>query len=102
MLGQRRSRRPNIKTVLGECLVGVVSSLVFRLLNQAYTHASSERDSIFKNTMQHSNTPRLMQSLYICQVLRELIENKNDLKKNNKTKMAAAASFSVSHENGQY
>ena len=27
----------------------------------------------------HSNTPRLMQWLYICQVSRQLIENKNDL-----------------------
>ena len=34
MLGQRRSRWPNNKTALGECLVGVVSSLVIRLLHQ--------------------------------------------------------------------
>ena len=33
---------------------------------------------------------------------RQLIENKNDLLKIDKTKMAAAASFSISHENGQY
>ena len=43
-----------------------------------------------------------MQWLYICQVWRQLIENKNDLFKIDKTKMAAAASFSVSHENVQY
>ena len=36
MLGQRRRRWPNIKTALGECLVGVVSSLVIRLLNQPH------------------------------------------------------------------
>ena len=36
MLGQRRRRWPNIKTVLGECLVGVVSILVIRLLNQPH------------------------------------------------------------------
>ena len=50
----------------------------------------------------HSNTPRLMQCLYICQVSRQLIENKNDLLKIDKTNMAAAASFQISHENGQY
>ena len=36
MLGQRRRRWPNIKTALGECLVGVVSSLVIRLLHQPH------------------------------------------------------------------
>ena len=36
MLGQSRRRWPNIKTALGECLVGVVSSLVIRLLNQPH------------------------------------------------------------------
>ena len=36
MLGDRRRRWPNIKTALGECLVGVVSSLVLRLLNQPH------------------------------------------------------------------
>ena len=34
MLGHRHRRWPNIKTALGECLDGVVSSLVIRLLNQ--------------------------------------------------------------------
>ena len=29
----------------------------------------------------HSNTPRLMQWIYICQVSRQLIENKDDLLK---------------------
>ena len=36
MLGQRRRRLPNIKTALGECLVGVVSNLVIRLLHQPH------------------------------------------------------------------
>ena len=36
MLGQRRRRWPNIKTALGECFVGVVSSLVIGLLNQPH------------------------------------------------------------------
>ena len=42
---------------------------------------------IEKIPCKHSNTPRPMQWLYICQVSRQLIENKNDF---NKTKMAAA------------
>ena len=36
VLGHRRRRWPNIKTALGGCLVGVVSSLVIRLLNQPH------------------------------------------------------------------
>ena len=36
MLNQRRRRWFNIKTALGECLVGVVSSLVNRLLHQPH------------------------------------------------------------------
>ena len=36
MLGQCRRRWPNIKPELGEGLVGVVSSLVIRLLNQPH------------------------------------------------------------------
>ena len=54
MLSQRPRRWPNIKKGLGECPVGVVSSLLIRLLNQphycmlkAYRHASLKRDSIF-------------------------------------------------------
>ena len=57
MLGQRRRCWPNTKTALGESLIGVVSSLVIRLLNQrttmycmlkAYTNTSLEHDSILK------------------------------------------------------
>ena len=36
MLGHCRRRWPNIKTALGECLVGIVSSLVIRLLYQPH------------------------------------------------------------------
>ena len=36
MFGKRSRRWPNIKTTLGECLVGVVSSLVIMLLNQPH------------------------------------------------------------------
>ena len=44
-----------------------------------------------------------MQWLFKCQVSRQLIENKNDLiLKIDITKIATAASFSISHENGQY
>ena len=35
MLGQRRRRWSNIETALGECLIGVLSSLVFRLVTRA-------------------------------------------------------------------
>ena len=54
MLGQRRRRWPNIKTALGEGLVGVVScnqvtsSTTLYCMLKAYTHASLEPDSIFK------------------------------------------------------
>ena len=36
MFGQRRRDWPNIKKALGECLIGVVSSRVIRLLNQTH------------------------------------------------------------------
>ena len=53
MLGQRRRRWPNIKTALGECLVGVVliksynqvtESTTLYCMLKAYTHASLEGD----------------------------------------------------------
>ena len=56
MLGQRRRRWPNIETALGECLDGgsiqscnqATSSTTLYCMLKAYTHASLERDFIFK------------------------------------------------------
>ena len=46
----------------------------------------ADEDSYFdfklkKIPCKHLNTPRLRQCLYICQVSRQLVENKNDLLK---------------------
>ena len=62
------------------------------------------RVTIGKNTVQAFKYPsaHAVSIPVYARFLRQLIENKNDLIKIDKTKMAAAASFSISHENGQY
>ena len=79
MLGQRRRRWPNIKTALGECLVGWVSrwssiqsckqvteSTTLYSMLQAYTHASSERDSIFNQFKEWFNCKTRMPGMVKC------------------------------------
>ena len=62
--------RPNIKPTLIQCLLFARLILTLKALP---VHK--------KIPCNHSNTPRLMQWLYMCQVSRQLIKNKNDLLK---------------------
>ena len=71
MLGQHCRRWPNNKTVLGECLVGVVSRLLIRLLNQPhstvcwlYQHTYGTLSLILEATRVTLNTSSIIEYVY--------------------------------------